>query len=843
MKNKRIKICIIIILITAILMCGVLSGCDLPVATNPGHYVLSSAFTSFYEIPGVTEDEITAIEMLKESREFFVYAMIPSTEAFYNTAFTEGTEEIRGFTALFCQYMTDLFDIEFKPALYEWSDLVAGLESGEIDFTGDLTPSDERRLTYFMTDAIAARSIKTYRYSYSPPLAEIAKERPLKLAFLNGAITNDKITPHLHYDYEIVYLDDLDVIYGMLTSGAIDAFYGDGTAESIFDDYGYIEAIDFFPLVYSPVSLTTQNRELEAIISVVQKALDAGEMRYLNDLYNRGYNEYRRYRLFLEFTEEERAYLHENKTIPFAAEFDVYPKSFYNMNDKAFQGIVIDALKEVEILTGFEFVIANGPGTDFSDLLIMMEDKKALFITELVRTPEREKHYIWPDIVFMTDQSALISKVDFHNINVNEILAVRVGVQRDGAHRDLFLSWFPDHRAISEYGSTDEAILALENDEIDMFMESLSTLLHLTNYQELVGYKANFVFDNYFDSTLGFRNDEAILCSIIDKTLEQVDIETISGQWLRRTFDYRSVVAEARTPWIVGAYVLLMFVFVLYIVMLFKNRQVDQLAMQTKIREQALDAENNMLDTLNRMKTKFFQNMSHNLKTPLTVISTDIENAMDYLDPAFDFEMDKEDMLESLLHAQDEIMRMARIVDGALQYATLSKEQEETGPLDIADLLNKGAASYRAILEQHGNRLTLNIPVSVSHVSGNEDTLLQVLSNLMANANRFTRNGEIRINVAEKEGFVSVTIRDTGSGIKPELLPHIFERGVTDGGTGLGLPICKSAIESMGGEILVYSALGQGTSVTFTLPVIKSEESKEEKPKEKKPKEEDKSNE
>jgi len=98
---------------------------------------------------------------------------------------------------------------------------------------------------------------------------------------------------------------------------------------------------------------------------------------------------------------------------------------------------------------------------------------------------------------------------------------------------------------------------------------------------------------------------------------------------------------------------------------------------------------------------------------------------------------------------------------------------------------------------------------------------------LIANANRFTRNGEIRINAVEEDGFVAVVVRDNGAGIKPDLLPHVFTRGVTDGGTGLGLPICKSAIESMGGEIMIKSDYGQGTAITFTLPVYEKEETKE----------------
>ena len=73
---------------------------------------------------------------------------------------------------------------------------------------------------------------------------------------------------------------------------------------------------------------------------------------------------------------------------------------------------------------------------------------------------------------------------------------------------------------------------------------------------------------------------------------------------------------------------------------------------------------------------------------------------------------------------------------------------------------------------------------------------------------------------------VTVTVSDNGEGVKPELLPHIFERGVSDGGTGLGLPICKEVIDAHNGKIFIESEYGMGTAVTFTLPVYTGEELK-----------------
>jgi len=235
----------------------------------------------------------------------------------------------------------------------------------------------------------------------------------------------------------------------------------------------------------------------------------------------------------------------------------------------------------------------------------------------------------------------------------------------------------------------------------------------------------------------------------------------------------------------------------------------------------AFGLENTELERLNKLKIEFLQNMSHELRTPLTVISTDILNASDQLD----FEMDKEDMRESLENAQREIMRMARMIDRAIEISTgQTSNNEHMEPLDIAAVLHGCAETYRPILERRGNSMRLEIPESLPAVRGNEDMLFQVLSNLLSNANRHTKNGEIAICATMADGVITVTVHDTGEGINPVYLPHIFERGVSLYGTGYGLPICKSIVEAHQGKISIKSEYAKGTAVTFTLAVYQEPE-------------------
>ena len=83
-----------------------------------------------------------------------------------------------------------------------------------------------------------------------------------------------------------------------------------------------------------------------------------------------------------------------------------------------------------------------------------------------------------------------------------------------------------------------------------------------------------------------------------------------------------------------------------------------------------------------------------------------------------------------------------------------------------------------------------------------------------------TQDGDITLEAFVEKNYITVCIRDTGEGVQPELLPRVFERGVSGkGGKGYGLSICKTIVEAHGGDIEVESEQGKGTAVTFTIPV------------------------
>jgi PAS domain S-box-containing protein len=528
-------------------------------------------FTSYRDIPGVTENEIRDVEALREKTHFFVYGMLQTAETFIGE-----NGEIEGYSALFCEWLSQLFGIPFKPALYEWGDLMAGMEAGEVDFTGEMTATAERRKTYFMTDAIVERSIKTFRLVDSRPIPEIIRSRPPRCCFLEGTTTVGNVTSRLRGEYEIILVNNYNTAYNALKSGEADAYFAENPAEAAFDIYDDVIVEDFLPVIYSPVSLTTKNQALQPVISIVQKALQNGSLGYLTGLYKQGENEHRRHKMFMRLSEEEKAYIHNHPVIPVAAEYDNYPVSFYNKYEKQWQGIAHEVLRELEMLTGLTFTVTNNLYTEWPELLHSLESGKTSMITELLYLEERTGVFLWPQTSIMTDNYALISQSDYPGISINDILRVKVGLIKDTAYTSLFRNWFPDHKNTVEYENSNTAFDALEHGKVDMVMANLSQLLMLTNYYERTGYKTNFVFNFASESAFGFNRNETILCSIVDKALRLADTRGISGQWMRRTYDYSAKQARSQRLWLIIAAVLLFCIFVLLFALFQRNRRIGR---------------------------------------------------------------------------------------------------------------------------------------------------------------------------------------------------------------------------------------------------------------------------
>jgi PAS domain S-box-containing protein len=579
--SKRI-IKIVNIIFTIIILTAVLT-CDKGSRSVESHEVTQSPFVSFRDIPGVTAKEIADIEKLQKEYPSFVFGNPETAEAFINENGKDG-----GFQALLSGWLSELFDIPFEQVTYPSDELNIKIIALEVDFGGNMGISEERLKTFYMTDVIVERQYRIFRLRRSRPLDQIALERLPRYAFLPTAgAWRDVAAITKPGSYENVWINNYEEAYAALISGRADAFIGPSNAESHFIAHEDVYFDDFYPLIFGKVSLYTANPVFEPIISVVTKALQGGAKPYMTRLYEQGYRDYMKYKMSVQLNEAEHEYIASHSVVPVVANYDNFPVCFYNTPEGKWQGIFFDLLDEITAVTGLSFKLINENDTDWPVLYETVKSGQASLIADLIWTQERENYFIWPETGLSPDYLALVSKSDYRDITINEIHDARVGVAKDTVYAFTFKQWFPSHPNTTEYENMNLAIKALGDGEVDMVMSSQRRLMFVTHYLELPDYKTNIVFGQPMQTLFGVNNNEEDLCSIIDKALKIVDTKGIAERWMRKTFDYRVKVAEARLPWLIGAIIMSLMVLILILLLFYRNRKERECLIKEEADERA----------------------------------------------------------------------------------------------------------------------------------------------------------------------------------------------------------------------------------------------------------------
>lgn len=214
--------------------------------------------------------------------------------------------------------------------------------------------------------------------------------------------------------------------------------------------------------------------------------------------------------------------------------------------------------------------------------------------------------------------------------------------------------------------------------------------------------------------------------------------------------------------------------------------------------------------------------IAHDLRSPLSVISG-------YAEALSDGKLPGTSEIFTVLHHQSQ--QLNRLVEDLriLSLADAGELSLNLQPVDPGELLARIGSYYRLAAQERQLTLVLDIPPDLPKVQIDSDRITQVIDNLIGNAFRYTpAGGEVHISAQAEGSRVVIRVRDTGSGISPEDLPHIFERFYkgdkarhTEGESGLGLAIARSIIEAHGGQISALSQPGQGSEFVVSLNQVK----------------------
>jgi len=256
-------------------------------------------------------------------------------------------------------------------------------------------------------------------------------------------------------------------------------------------------------------------------------------------------------------------------------------------------------------------------------------------------------------------------------------------------------------------------------------------------------------------------------------------------------------------------------------------------------RTQEVNEANEKLRELDRLKTEFLSTVSHEFRTPLTsilgfgkIIRKRLEEV---ISPVLEGEGPKVLNARKQVHENLDIIisegqRLTSMINDVLDITKMEagKLEWKAQPLSVKDIIERATKATATLFKQAEVLLEKDIPGKLPRIIGDSDRLIQVIINLISNAAKFTSSGSVTCSAGRIGHYVIIKVTDTGIGMTGEESRVAFEKFKQVGntitgkpaGTGLGLPICKQIIEQHGGQIWVDSKPGEGSTFSFSLPVM-----------------------
>lgn len=234
----------------------------------------------------------------------------------------------------------------------------------------------------------------------------------------------------------------------------------------------------------------------------------------------------------------------------------------------------------------------------------------------------------------------------------------------------------------------------------------------------------------------------------------------------------------------------------------------------------------NALLEIDRAKTTFFSNISHEFRTPLTLVLGLLEDILSHID-----EEKPPSFRENIEATHRNAMRLLRLVNTLLEFSRIEagRLQARYQSLQLGSYTTDLASSFRSIIEKAGLEFQVECPPLVQPVYVDRAMWEKIVLNLLSNAFKYTLHGSILVRLIETETQAILTVTDTGVGIPEKELPHMFERfhrvqnvvGRSHEGTGIGLSLVHELVKLHHGDITVTSKEGEGSTFTVFLPLGK----------------------
>uniref|UniRef100_UPI0040485BEA ABC transporter substrate-binding protein n=3 Tax=Aliarcobacter sp. TaxID=2321116 RepID=UPI0040485BEA len=528
--------------------------------------------------------------------------------------------------------------------------------------------------------------------------------------------------------------------------------------------------------------------------------------------------------LYLENHEKE--YLKNKKIITMCIDPDWLP--FEKIDNGKYIGISAEYIKIIEekIKTPIKLITTK----NWSETLEFAEKRVCDMIPLIMETPKRKdyldftKPYINLNLVLVGN----ITSPFFDNIN--QVQNEKIGISKDYAHAELLRIKYPNIKFVDVINAKD-GLKKIENEEIFGFIGTLSTLGYNIQKEYVGQLKIIGKLDESINLSIGTRNDEKILNTILNKAILNIDEKTkndISNRWI--SVNYSKEINYTYLNKILISILVVIIILVLVYRQYLLKKMNKNLNEKIKIEIDKNEEKNRILIQQSRMASmgEMLENIAHQWRQPLSTISTAASGIQIKKELGI---LEDEEFQDSINHIKHATKYLSNTID---DFRNFFSKEKTSSIIHIRSTINKA-------LDLMGSTFARNSVVIIRNIqnikfSSYENELIQVLMNILVNAKDVLENQKYEklliIKVEQKDENIIITIKDNAGGIENNIIDKVFEPYFTTKhkyqGTGIGLYMSKLLVEKhLDGEITVANKKFtfnnkhyKGAMFRITLPLI-----------------------
>ena len=737
----------------------------------------------------------------------------------------------RGYGYELMQALAGYTGWKFEYVKCDWSNCFDKLENGEIDIMGDISYTDERAQKMLFPDEPRGEEKYILYADLSDMDIETSDFKSLdgkRVGVLLGTEPEIMLTEWenkngIHTEH--VNVNNNDDVEKKLANHEIDCFVS--LEESIWSEQG-ISSVTTIGKSGIYFAINKERSDIKTKLDYAMCQLEQDSPFFKADLYKKYFT--------LDYiqllTGKEKVWVEEHGGIQIG--FLNNDPAIFSMDKETgkLTGMLAEYISYAKDCLGNQTLEFNIQAYDNYDEMIQALQNREIDVAFYAgRNPDfAEKNgYALTNTAWTY---SLMAVTDEKNFDEDKVYTVAVPKEKEALKQYIAFS-YPQWKIV-DYDSLDDAADMVIQEKADCFLMGASQALIYDNRQNF----KSFPLTNTMEACFAVRGGEGSLLSILNKTLKAMpsDMLTSALAIYDSTPDkvtFLDFIKDNMLAFIVTAGFLSLVIIGIILVLLWKARKAEAAAKlaanDTQKLNDKLEIALKKAEDASFAKTRFLNNMSHDIRTPMNAILGYAQLMEDELK-----EKDLPEISEYLKKLQQSGNLLLSIINNVLDMARIEsgKIKVDENYERVGEVVDEIISTFSSEAEEKEIHLSGSMKVTHRNILCDGTKIREIYVNLVSNAMKYTpRGGNVTITVeelpCEKEGYIKVKseIKDTGIGMSKEYLPTLFEpfsreRNTTTGrvrGTGLGMPIVKKMVDLMGGSLEVESELGKGTVFTFTL--------------------------